>query len=146
MAMDSSSTRRINFWSFLFSFSEKPSLEHPTLQELIQFTAKPAKLLLTLTNKGGVPRGHAGVLVDGEEGAGGLHQTARVGARGQHQPWAAVVKRPGLETRPCQIPALRAERVTSWQPWNFTSLEENKMGKAVKKFKLEISVYFYLDG
>ena len=107
--MTSSSTRRINFWSY-FPFSEKPSLEHPTLQELIQFTAKPTKLLFTLTNKGGVPRGHAGVLVDGEEGAGGLHQAARVGAGSEHQTTAAMIQRPGLETRPSQIPALRSER------------------------------------
>ena len=62
---------------------------------------------LTLTNEGGVPGGHAGVLVDGEEGAGGLHEAARVGARGQHQARPLVIEGPGLKTRPGQIPALR---------------------------------------
>ena len=64
---------------------------------------------MTLTEEGGVPGGHAGVLVDGDEGAGGLHQAAGAWAGRHHQAGPPMVEGPGLEAGPSLIPGLNKD-------------------------------------
>ena len=64
----------------------------------------------TLAEKGWVSRGHAGILEDGVEGAGGL-DWATLGGAGQKD-HAAKVDRPQVQTQPVFVPVLQ---VSIWQ-------------------------------